>query len=212
MKKIFWRFLIPFVSGFIVLTAFLYIVAIDKSVDFSSISTWDSLLHGYFLRWGNVLGIMTTAAFAFAVYWEISDKRYFRYIDDKTKVLGDLSKWLSHTFRNLTIPARHTRNLEVIISNIVECRNELVIAIAESIGVFGGVKSFVIANEKLIPRSQELLTSIADVDSTISQYVNLLFHIDVNNPLKEELDQIYDKAPILTGKMRVLMEIVSSIQ
>ena len=163
----------------------------------------------FLTQWSNVLSATVTITLAIAAFWVISDTRRFRYLDDKTKTIIDLSNWGADVVRCLTIPARQVNNVRELKKNLVDCRTELTIKIAQSIGIFATARK--LSSDVHIKEHDELKKTIDSVDKAIRAYITTLFDVDIEKATAVETDRLVDESTEVAAKTRILLEAASKI-
>lgn len=198
------RFWFPIAIGIVVILGFAIWVQLCKETNFFAKWAFD-----FVTQWAIVLSASVTLILAFATFWVISDTRHFRYLDDKTKVITDLNNWAADVVRCLSIPARYIADKTELRKNLIDCRTELMIKVAQSIGIFAA--AYKLSTDIRINKRKELKEALDDTDQELRNFISILFEIDIEKVTKEDIDRVANGAASITGKARKILEITSQI-
>lgn len=211
MRRVFFIILL-----FCLLFFIFSIIAYAITVDIDGFANWKdffttvgSIILNYSAEWSDLLVIIATLLLAFAAFWVISDTRHFRYLDDKTKVISDLNNWAADVIKHMSLLARQATNKIELKKNQMDCRAELMIKVAQSVGLFATARK--LSTDVRIKKCEDLTEAIDCVDQELRNYVTLLFKVDVEEATKEETDQLINSAENLTNTVREIIEIASQI-
>jgi hypothetical protein len=164
----------------------------------------------YFNSWNTPLTFIMTFILAFSAFWVISDTRYFRYLDEKTKTVSELSSWCAEVIRNISIPALQADSPREIQKNIVESRTNLIVNIAQSISIFAAFRK--LASHPNIKNGNELTREISIADRELRDYMTYLFSFDIQKITNaQELDDLVNRTSSITEIIRKLLEKISPI-
>lgn len=162
---------------------------------------------------------LTVAIAAFAAIDENRrmrlEKREQEQKDRKERMLNEIHNWATKVLKNMLLASRFSTHLADFKVTIMNCRNELLLSVAESIKVRAVCNSLSLNTQISASDADRIKTSMKLVDESLNDFITMLLAIDINNVTVKTLGPLVEPliagAGSLTSKVRSLLAIVSEI-
>lgn len=164
------------------------------------------------------ISAFATLVVAFAAFAAIDENRRMRLEkreqeqeDRKERMLNEIHVWATKVLKNMLMASRFAGNVSDYGTMLVDCRNELILSLAESIRVQVICNS--LSSKTQISDSDEdrIKKSMKLVDESLNDFVEKLLELDLENLTDKAIEPLIDVGGSLTSKVKNLLAIVSEI-
>lgn len=164
------------------------------------------------------ISAFATLAVAIAAFAAIEENRRMRLERQrqeqevqKEKMLNEINDWARKILKNMLLAARFTGSVSEYKKSITECKNELLMSMAESIKVRAICNNLSLKTQISASEEEKIKTSMGLVDKSLNSFVEKLLYLDIEKLKGQDVKDLVEGGRSTSHEVRSLLEIVSEI-